>query len=102
MEKDVQPTKHNPFMNVRFTDYKIDPERPKACDISLPKVQEKIEDNFSHNLYQDVSDVFGRNVASEQFYTIQQQLFQTIKKLSLNGAMEIWLVVKIRIHHGNV
>ena len=69
-ERCVQPTKNNPFMNVRFTDYKIDPERPKACDISLPKVQEKIEDNFSHNLYQDVSDVFGRNVASRQFYTM--------------------------------
>lgn len=68
-EKCVQPTKNNPFMNVNHIDNKNEADRPKACDISSDQIKTKVESMFMNNLYQDVSDVFGRNISSRQFYT---------------------------------
>lgn len=65
----IVPTKNNPFMNLKYTDYQDDVERPKACDVEDEGTKKKMEDNFMNNLYRDVSDVFGRNNASRQFYT---------------------------------
>lgn len=65
----VVPTKNNPFMNLNYTDYQDDVNRPKACDVENEDIKKNMENNFMNNLYRDVSDVFGRNNASRQFYT---------------------------------
>ncbi|MFB6196713.1 MAG: hypothetical protein ABEI52_00375 [Halobacteriaceae archaeon] len=66
----VRPTHDNPFMNVLVSDVADFPNRPPACPPTTRRVKEKIERNFSHNLYRDVDDVFERNSSSRQFYTM--------------------------------
>jgi hypothetical protein len=65
----VTPTNNNPFMNLKYTDYKDDVDRPKACDVENEGTKKEMENSFLNNLYRDVSDVFGRNNSSRQFYT---------------------------------
>ena len=64
----IKPTKNNPFMNPNHTD-KMD-DKPEACPIDNKDVRQEMNDKFMNNLYQDVSDVFGRNNSSRQFYTV--------------------------------
>ncbi len=64
----IKPTKNNPFMNPNHTD-KMD-DKPEACPIDNKDVRGEMNDKFMNNLYQDVSDVFGRNNSSRQFYTV--------------------------------
>ena len=64
----IKPTKNNPFMNPNHTD-KMD-DKPEACPTDNKDIREEMNEKFMHNLYQDVSDVFGRNNSSRQFYTI--------------------------------
>ena len=56
-------TKNNPFMNVLLNEIS-DGERKPAnyCD-------ENIENNFNHNNYFDIEDIFNRKNSSRQFYT---------------------------------
>ena len=68
-EKCVGPTKNNPFMNVSYLDNRDFNDRPAACKYN-DDLKEEINDKFTYNLYQDVSDVFGRNVSSRQFYSM--------------------------------
>lgn len=65
-----KPTRDNPFMNVLPTDVGDFPNRPKACSPGRSGVKKRIEKKFSHNLYRDVSDAFGRASHSRQFYTM--------------------------------
>lgn len=67
----VMPTNDNPFMNVSLSDYKTMPNRDVCDDIlDNPYVKQDIEDKFSHGLYQDVGDVWGKNNSQRQFYTM--------------------------------
>ena len=70
--KDIctEPTKHNPFMNVLMSDYSEQPDRAEACNIKEKDIEESAEDNFNHNLYRDVSDVWNRTHSQRQFYTM--------------------------------
>lgn len=65
----VKPTTNNPFMNINLiTDPKT---QPPACESwDNKEVQEKIEDKFNHNLFKDVSDLFGKSNSQRQFYTM--------------------------------
>jgi len=65
----VKPTKNNPFMNVMMTDYKDNPDRPKACDITRANIKKLSDDNFNEKLYRDVDDIFHKNASDRQFYT---------------------------------
>lgn len=65
----VRPTRDNPFMNVSLNEYSEFPNRPRACKITNQKTKEKAEQEFRHNLYTDVDDVFQRKASSRQFYT---------------------------------
>ena len=47
------PSKDNPFMNVRMSDYINNPYKPEACDVTRNDIQEEITKNFSHNLYKN-------------------------------------------------
>lgn len=65
----TQPTKNNPFMNFNIITDKRD--RPKACDSWDDKnVKQQINDNFNHNLYRDVSDLYGKKNSQRQYYTM--------------------------------
>ena len=69
-EEHVQmPTRDNPFMNVLMTDYTDNPNRNPAGDVDLPKVQQLIDDNFSHGLYKDIDNIWDRNNSQRQYYT---------------------------------
>jgi hypothetical protein len=69
-EKCIAPTKNNPFMNVLMSDYTEQPERPEACNIKKEEIKESAEENFNHNLYRDVSDVWNKTHSQRQFYTM--------------------------------
>ena len=60
------PTKNNPFMNILTTDPR---NRKPACKPNKV-IKKKIEANFNHNLYRDVTDVFNRNNSQRSFYTM--------------------------------
>lgn len=64
-----KPTQNNPFMNVLPTDYVDEPNRPPACSYDDPNTREEIENNFSHNLYRDIDDVWDKNNSQRQYYT---------------------------------
>ncbi len=66
----VEPTRENPFMNVLLTDYEKNPTRSEACTTyNNPDIQKQMNDEFNHNLYRDVSNIFNRNNSQRQFYT---------------------------------
>jgi hypothetical protein len=57
----ASPTPSNPFMNVLFTDYVDNPERPPAPDVTSDAVKQSIEEAFSKtsDLFMDTSNKFG-------------------------------------------
>jgi hypothetical protein len=63
-------TIENPFMNPSIADITDAPQRPKACRITVPAVQEAIQKNFDARYYQDVNDVFNKNASQREFYTV--------------------------------
>lgn len=65
----IKPTINNPFMNINLiTDPKNQPPAEKSWDNNF--VKQNIENNFDHNLYKDVSDLFGKSNSQRQFYTM--------------------------------
>lgn len=62
----TKPTQDNPFMNFMISDYKENPDKLKACT----NVDKEIDDNFNHNLYRDIDDLFERKNSQRQFYTM--------------------------------
>jgi hypothetical protein len=67
-ENSQMPSENNPFMNVLLTDY-ANPQRDPAADVSLPAVQDKIEQNFSTGLYRNSNDVWNNANSQRQYYT---------------------------------
>lgn len=67
-EECEQPTVNNPFMNVLMSDYKYNPKR-KSCTINKG-IENKISQNFNHNLYKDVGDVYEKSNSQRQYYTM--------------------------------
>lgn len=66
----VKPTKENPFMNVRMSDYKDFPSRPPACNIAKRPVNKMVRSYFDDGLYRNVDDIFGKQASDRQFYTM--------------------------------
>ena len=64
-ENCTAPTENNPFMNVMLTDIVGNPNRPSACK----GMEQSTEDNFKNNLFQEVSDVYGKHNSQRQYYT---------------------------------
>jgi hypothetical protein len=63
------PSKNNPFMNVTINEIADNPTRPPACEYDT--VKHEIDENFYHNLYQDVGNaVFGKNNSQRQYFTM--------------------------------
>lgn len=66
--KRVKPTIDNPFMNINLiTDNRK--RDPATLSFDKPKIQEEIEEKFNHNLYRDVSDLYGKSNSQREFYT---------------------------------
>lgn len=63
-----KPSQENPFMNVLISDYKENPQRPKACRLE-GKIRKEIAQNFEHNLYRDVDDIYQKKASDRQYYT---------------------------------
>jgi hypothetical protein len=70
--KVATPTSNNPFMNVLFTDYVDNPNRPSAPpDVTAPAVKESIEEAFAQtsDLFMDTSDKFTLAQSARQWAT---------------------------------
>lgn len=65
----TEPTNNNPFMNFNIITDKKD--RTEACSSwDNKKVRKNITEKFNHNLYRDVSDLYGKNNSQRQYYTM--------------------------------
>jgi hypothetical protein len=68
----ASPTPDNPFMNVVFTDYVDDPDRPPApADITTKEMDAKIAESFAHtnDLFLDTTDTYGLMQSARQWVT---------------------------------
>jgi hypothetical protein len=66
------PTSNNPFMNVLFTDYVDNPQRPAApADVTAPQIKESINEAFAQtsDLFMDTSDKFTLAQSARQWAT---------------------------------
>jgi len=68
----ASPTPDNPFMNVVFTDYVDNPDRPGAPpDITTKEMDAKIAESFAHtnDLFLDTTDTYGLMQSARQWVT---------------------------------
>lgn len=68
----ASPTPNNPFMNVVFTDYVDNPDRPPAPpDITTKEMDAKIAESFAHtnDLFLDTTDTYGLMQSARQWVT---------------------------------
>jgi hypothetical protein len=65
------PTKENPFMNPKISDYNTSNDINDVClSYNNKGVQQNIDNHFNDDLYQDVNDIFGKNNSQRQFFTV--------------------------------
>jgi hypothetical protein len=64
-----KPSEENPFMNVLMSDYALNPEKKKACDVSKTYVKKQAQKYFDKKLYRSVSDVFNKEASDRQWVT---------------------------------
>lgn len=75
-ENYVKPTDNNPFMNVLPEDYEKNVDRIAENEAELynekkyEEVQEEIENKFSNDLFQDMTDIYNNRNSQRQFYTM--------------------------------
>lgn len=67
--KCTKPSANNPFMNVLVSDYKDQPTKEKACDVTSEKVKDQMATLFTNDLFRSVDDIFDKNYSYRQFYT---------------------------------
>lgn len=64
-----KPEENNPFMNILISDYKHNPKRAKACNITNGNIKKLATKHFNKNLYRDVGDIFQKNASDRNYYT---------------------------------
>ena len=64
-----KPTENNPFMNVLVSDYVLNPEKKKACNVSKKPIRKAAQKYFDTNLYRSVSDIFNKEASDRQWVT---------------------------------
>lgn len=69
------PTLNNPFGNPSVVDFLDNPDKPPMIDYSdntdqSKEIRKAIEDKFSYNLYQDVNDIYSKNLGRREYYTV--------------------------------
>lgn len=65
------PSKDNPFMNTLVHELNDGPKKTH-CNIEDEDVKEDIEQNFNHNLYKDVNDIYNKNNSQRMFHTMPE------------------------------
>lgn len=63
------PSKDNPFMNVLISDYVLNPEKKKACNVTRSNIKKQAQKHFDKNLYRSVSDIFNKEASDRQWIT---------------------------------
>jgi hypothetical protein len=66
----TRSTIENPFMNPSVVDIVYKPNRPEACDITKPEIKTVVDQNFSERVFKDATDIWGKNYAAREFYTM--------------------------------
>jgi hypothetical protein len=61
-------SKDNPMMNVPITAYGTEYPYESSCKETL-ETKEKLEENWNHGLFQDISNLWGKRNSQRQFYT---------------------------------
>ena len=59
----------NPFHNVTIDEYKYEPNRPAAPDITSPTAKIALDEYFRVQWYSDPTDVFGKTQSQRMFVT---------------------------------
>jgi hypothetical protein len=59
----------NPFHNVMIDEYKYEPNRPAAPDITSPNAKVALDEYFRVQWYSDPTDVFGKTQGQRMFIT---------------------------------
>jgi hypothetical protein len=71
----------NPFMNLNITDYNNENENPpEACNVDDEFINEDISVNFSHDLFQNVGELWERRNSQRQFYDMPNRSVPTNQK----------------------
>jgi hypothetical protein len=65
-----RPSPNNPFMNVLVSDIAADPGRPKACDLSDPRVRRRADHFHSSGQPRNPDDIYNRTTSRRQFYAM--------------------------------
>lgn len=65
----VKPSENNPFMNILMNEYKENPQRNKACDVSRNDIKKSAQKFFDKKLYRSVSDIFNKEASDRQWVT---------------------------------
>jgi len=88
----TKPTLENPFMNYTMGD-RLDHEngvlkdKLDACDINDPDIKKQSDQHFHNNLFNDVSEVWGKLNSQRQFYSMPW----SGPAPDLNGDFKNWL-----------
>jgi hypothetical protein len=64
-----KPSQDNPFMNVLVSDYVLNPNKKKACNVSKTNIRRSAQKYFDRNLYRSVSDIFNKEASDRQWVT---------------------------------
>lgn len=65
--KCIKPSKQNPFMNLLNSDKRT---RKPACDPLNDETKSDINEKFNRSIFKDIDDVWERNNAGRNFYTM--------------------------------
>jgi hypothetical protein len=65
-----RPTKNNPFMNVLWSDFLNDANRPSACNVDDEDINKELVDGFNENLFRSVNDVFENENSQRTYYSM--------------------------------
>jgi hypothetical protein len=84
-----KPKENNPFMNILMDDYKHNPKRAKACNVSNGNIKKMATKYFNNNLYRDVGDIFHRNASDRNYYTTAVTTIPNDQDAFLNFAYKI-------------
>lgn len=67
-----RPTKNNPFMNPSI--YDMNTKTPVACNVDDTDIKQNIEKEFHADTYRDMEDIFNKNNADRQFFTVHHNI----------------------------
>lgn len=70
IQRCVEPTVDNPFMNPLVGKGDSVVRDNEACDLSRPEIKTLSDAYFNNNLFRDTSDLFGKLSSARQYYSV--------------------------------